>query len=102
MREESGRRAVEMSEAIDEYKKAEVGSEANYLAVRQVGDKTFRYSNGVWIDAAYKEGMKVTRVKYAGDEYFKLLADKPELKKYFALGEKIIVCLDEKSAVVVE
>jgi len=36
------------------------------------------------------------------DAYFKLLEEKPALKPYFALGEKVIVCLDDKTAVSVE
>ena len=59
--------------------------------LRYVGAKTFQLEDGVWIDTAYTEDMKVKEVKYMSDEYLDLLSEKPELGKYFALGEQIIV-----------
>ena len=57
---------------------------------------------GKWVDSAYKKGMKIRKLKFAGDEYFKLLQDRKDLKAFFALGEKIIICLDDKTAVEIE
>jgi hypothetical protein len=38
--------------------------------------------------------MKTKAVSFASDAYFDLLAKRPELKEYFALGEKVIVVVD--------
>jgi hypothetical protein len=46
--------------------------------------------------------MKTTTVKFGSDEYFKLLADKPALKDYLALGTKVTVVLEDGTALVVE
>ena len=99
---QDGKDAVKLSKAIDEYKKADSPRDNIAPMVKQVGKKIFYLANGVWIDRDYKADMKTIKVKYASDEYFKLITDKPELKKYLALGEKVIVCLDDKTAVVVE
>ena len=101
LRKESGRDAVQLSEAIQDYKRKEVARE-QMDGVRMVEGHTFYQINGAWVDSKYKETMKRTTVKFASDEYFKLLADKPELKRFLALGEKVIVCLDDQNAVVVE
>lgn len=96
-----GSEAIVVSDAIREYKQTEV-NETGRGNVRQVGGKIFLLTDGVWTDMKFKKDMKAIRVKYADKEYFKLIADKPELKKYFALGEKVIVCLDDDTAVIVE
>jgi len=102
LREQSGSSAVEVSKAIQEYRAADQSDDRIAPSVRKVGRRIFYFAQGVWTDSDYKDGMTSTKVKYASDEYFKLLADKPELKKYLALGEKVIVCLDDKTALIVE
>jgi hypothetical protein len=104
LRSESGRQAVRRSEAIDAYKTATVAEPAGPgpALMRTVDRRLFYHVDGVWKDRDYKPGMKEQRVKYASDEYFALLDKHPELRKCFALGEKVIVCLDAENAVVVE
>jgi len=102
LRKEEGRDAISVSEAISEYKKADTSDDRIAPTVRQVGGKLFHLIDGIWTDRDYKKDMKAIKVKYASDEYFKLLADKPDLKKYFALGEKVIVCTGDNTAIIVE
>ncbi|MDI6774268.1 MAG: VIT domain-containing protein [Verrucomicrobiota bacterium] len=102
LKQQSGRDAVVLSNAIGVYKKAEHTDRDIAPAVKTVGRKIFYLLDGVWTDRDYKKEMKATRVKYASDEYFKLLEKKPELKKCFALGEEVIVVLDDQTAVIVE
>lgn len=102
LRGQSGRDAIEVSKAIQDYRKAETSEQSIAPSVHRVGKKIFYLVKGVWTDRDYKADMKTIKVKYASDEYFKLITDKPELRKYLALGEKVIVCLDDKTAVVVE
>ena len=57
-----------------------------------MGEKTFCLRDGIWIDTDYQEGKDTIKLTCFGEEYFRLLREKPELGKYFALGEKVIVC----------
>jgi Ca-activated chloride channel family protein len=63
--------------------------------VRTVGGKTFTLKDGVWVDADYKEGSRLptVEVKFGSDEFFKLIADEPQLAEYFSLGQKVVVVL---------
>ncbi|MEI6807842.1 MAG: VIT domain-containing protein [bacterium] len=99
---QAGKDAVKLSKAIEDYKKADSVNDDIAPMVKQVGRKIFYLANGVWTDRDYKTGMKTVTVKYGSDEYFKLVSDKPELKKFLALGQKVIVCIDDKTAVIVE
>jgi Ca-activated chloride channel family protein len=101
LKKQSGNEAIKLSEAIQGYKDR-LTTKEDTSAVRHVGSRIFYLINGVWVDSEYKEQMKATRVSFASDEYFKLLADKPEIKRCLALGEKVIVCLDKDSAVIIE
>ena len=61
--------------------------------VKKVGVKTFYLENGVWIDSEFKEEAKTpeTKMRFASDEYFDLIAKEKELAQYFALGEQVVV-----------
>jgi Ca-activated chloride channel homolog len=57
-----------------------------------VGDKTFLWQEGVWTDTAYiADDMTTQDVVFLSDEYFALLEQFPDLRRYFALGSKVIV-----------
>ncbi len=63
--------------------------------IQQVGDRTFRNQNGVWVDTQYvADKMPLTPIGFLSDEYFKLLDAHPELGAVFALGNHIIVVVD--------
>jgi Ca-activated chloride channel homolog len=61
--------------------------------VRKVGVKTFYLENGVWIDSEFKEEAKSpeTRLQFASNEYFELVAKEKALAQFFALGEQVVV-----------
>ena len=101
MKRDSGRDAIQLSEAIRSYKDRQTTRE-DIASVRHVGRKIFYLINGQWVDGAYKEAMKTRRVAFASDAYFELLARHPELKPFLALGEKVTVVLDDGSALIVE
>ncbi|HSR32563.1 MAG TPA: VWA domain-containing protein, partial [Anaerolineae bacterium] len=63
--------------------------------VKYVGDKTFILHNGVWTDTAFDPD-KVTpvAVSFGSDDYFALVAARPEWGRYFALGDHVIVVLE--------
>ena len=67
-----------------------------YGEVKYVDKKTFFLKNGFWTDSEYEPEMKVTKITYGSDEYFKLLSKNPELGKYLSLGKKVIICHKDK------
>ncbi len=101
----SGKEAVDESVTYEELKKAagarrlqdgraERDAGGAEPPVRYVGSKTFYLTGGVWEDSTYKKDMEEEKVIYLSEEYFTLLAEKPELGQYFALGKEVVVCLD--------
>ena len=71
--------------------------------VKQVLDKAFVLKDDTWIDTAYDSSkMSPTKVAFASDTYFSLLSKYPNLSRYFALGQKVIVVLNGKAYEVTE
>ena len=95
--DETGEEAVELATSIADLKRAE---RPEGLAVKKVGERTFEYWAGFWVDRAYKSDMATVEVKYLSDAYFKILAAAPELKDVFVLGERIVVVLGDKALVI--
>ncbi|MBP9665450.1 MAG: hypothetical protein KBD94_12595, partial [Pyrinomonadaceae bacterium] len=58
-----------------------------------VANRNFINTNGVWVDSEFTEGSKLPEitVKFASDEYFRLVTSLPELAPYLSLGEQVIV-----------
>ena len=61
--------------------------------VSKVGDKTFYMREGVWVDSEFKPEAKLpeTVLEFGGDEYFALIKREPQLARFFALGERVVV-----------
>ena len=61
--------------------------------VRKVGDKTFYLRDGVWTDAEFKAEAKLpeTALTFGSDEYYALAGREPQLARFFALGERVVV-----------
>lgn len=57
-----------------------------------VGNKNFINQSSVWIDSEYSESSRLPEVsiKFASDEYFKLVETDREVVQYLALGEQVI------------
>ena len=71
--------------------------------VKYAGDKTFVLQDDVWMDTTYDvDRMTTTRISFGSDNYFELLAARPEWGKYFALGTHVIVVLEGTAYEVVE
>lgn len=74
--------------ATDEY-----GYEIN--PVRYVGDKTFILHDGVWTDTTFDpDRMEPVPVSFGSEDYFALVAARPDWGRYFALGDHVIVVLE--------
>jgi Ca-activated chloride channel family protein len=62
--------------------------------VERVGNRTFYYVGERWIDADYDEKSETKKVEAFSEEYFELVRKHPELARCFALGERVIVVID--------
>jgi len=60
-------------------------------SIKTIGRKTFILRDDVWTDTEYQEGQPTVDITYGGRDYFDLIAANPELGRYFALGQKVIV-----------
>ncbi|HNS52488.1 MAG TPA: VIT domain-containing protein [Anaerolineae bacterium] len=63
--------------------------------VRHVGDKTFVLREGVWTDTTFDPTrMTPVQVGFGSDDYFALVASRPDWGRYFAVGDQVIVLLE--------
>ncbi len=85
--------AKEKQESVSVTSDAESIRVDGQLVVKKAGVKTFYLENGVWVDSEFKEEARTpeTRVQFASDEYFDLIAKEKELAQFFALGEQVVV-----------
>ena len=60
-------------------------------SIKTIGRKTFILQDDFWTDTEYQEGRATVDITYGGRDYFDLIAANPELGRYFALGQKVIV-----------
>ena len=58
-----------------------------------VANKNFTNVNNVWVDSDLPEGSKLPEitVKFASDDYFRLVKNEPGLAPYLSLGEQVVV-----------
>ena len=101
-----GRSAVELSKAMRGWKESGGAGPAGLSRVeatlKNVAGKTFVRIRGVFIDTEFDEGMDMLKLKWGSDAYFAALRAMPELTKYLALGENVIVVIEGKVLIVGE
>lgn len=73
-------------------------AENKSAAINRIGGKTFYLSNNVWNDSEYKPDAKLpmVKLKFASDEYYKLLKDEPRLADFLAQGVNVTVVWNGK------
>ena len=99
MASRTGRDALDVSEAIADYKRADAPDINAARQTRKIGEKLFTRVNGVWIDSGFKKEMPLAKITCLSDEYFALLADHPAIARFLALGDRIIFTIDGKTAI---
>lgn len=63
--------------------------------LKYVGDKTFYFRDGVWIDSLFDTSkMDPIKIGFGDDIYFEILETRSEWGKYLALGESVIFVID--------
>jgi len=93
----SGAEAVAEAEARKELRVAERAPIEEAKAVRHVGERTFVYRGGIWVDTGYEaDKMEATMVPFGSSRYFELAAD-PEVAGYLALGPQVIFVYEGKA-----
>ena len=93
---DTGSRGVDYSVAIQDYKETIVTMPTR---VKQVNQRLFEFIDDTWVDRSYKESMTTKKLSYASDAYFDYLTKHPSLNSYFALGERVIIVIDDHTAV---
>ncbi|MGH2593725.1 MAG: hypothetical protein ACRDGG_09450, partial [Anaerolineae bacterium] len=101
-----GAPAVDAAQAQEALRSARValpaGGEAAPM-MRIIGDKTFLFKDGAWIDTAFDPSkMTPVQVGFGSGDYFKLLDARPNWGRYFALGSRVIVVNEGKAYEIVE
>jgi Ca-activated chloride channel family protein len=105
LRDVSGKDAVRVAKAIGELKRgetAEVRSDGKTAVslVKRIDERTFYFYAGFWVDGDFTDKLEKLHVKYLSDGYFSLLEKLPDLKKVFAIGERLIVVVNKTALVV--
>ncbi len=104
MREKSGAGAVQMSSRQNSMQMntqivaadKDVNDQIIVRNSRQnqfVANRNFINTNGVWVDSDFVESAKLpeVKIKFASDEYFRLVGSNPELAPYLSLGEQVVI-----------
>jgi Ca-activated chloride channel family protein len=65
-------------------------------------DKTFYLKDGVWTDSDYRAGSPATEITFNSEAYFRLMAEKPGIAKYFSVSNKLIVVFEGVTYRIVE
>lgn len=91
-RNQSGADGFFYFEQADRELAAAGGSGSAMSVMRYIGAKTFYLSGDVWYDSVYEpEKHKDLRALKVGDDsYFRLIAEKPGMAKYLALGAVVV------------
>ena len=64
--------------------------------VKYAGDKTFILYEGVWTDTTFDpDKMETVPVSFGSDDYFALIAARPEWGRYFAVGDHVVVVVED-------
>jgi Ca-activated chloride channel homolog len=85
---EAGEKAVNLSIALNRLKEAQNPEAAQ--TVRAKGKTSFLAVGPVWVDKAYREGLKVVRVKYLSEAYFEIVDKVPGAKEVLSLGPQLV------------
>lgn len=63
--------------------------------IKQVGDRAFIYSNGIWVDTTYTDkNLKPVVITFLSDAYFELLRNNPAIGEYLSIGDHIVLMID--------
>jgi Ca-activated chloride channel family protein len=91
MKAATGQAAFEVSEEVEALASARAERrEARDMAIRRVGERIYRFENGVWRDTECPGGTTTVAIEIGSSSYFTLLQGHPELGAVLALGEQVV------------
>jgi Ca-activated chloride channel family protein len=96
-RTQVGADAVKASQRIGGLKLESVERDDS-AALRRVDTRVFQLRDGVWTDVKYTEKMPVLAVKWGSPAYFELTRLRPDLTRVLALGQRLVVVLENGRA----
>lgn len=99
LRDSSGAGAVRTSRALAKMKARKVVS--SQTSTQYIAGKVFTLTQDQWIDQAYRSGMKTLRIRYLSPTYFQILKLRPDLRKMFALGSRVLVVASPNHALII-
>lgn len=98
---ESGAAAVEASVLLDTLKKVDTTAYRGPVTldgqpiIRHVGVKTFVFDGRRWLDTSWDGKAETTPIEAFSAAYFELLRTHDKLRQYLALGENVVIVVDE-------
>ncbi len=90
----TGKLAFGIARSIQKMQKEIAFEENEIKSIKRIADRVFYLRNGIFVDSLYRKGMKTITVKFASNEFFKLLKKYPDFAKFFSVGEQVIVVID--------
>ncbi|HVF55841.1 MAG TPA: VIT and VWA domain-containing protein [Pyrinomonadaceae bacterium] len=94
----TGEAAVKESKRAREQQETLRADDSSTGGVRKVEGKTFYLRDDVWLDSEFKADGRLpeTALVFGSDEYFALLKREPQLARFFALGERVVVVYKDR------
>jgi Ca-activated chloride channel homolog len=96
----SGTEAIDLAQKLAELKTN--GRLDSLPLVQNAAGHPFRKVDDVWVDDRYESSAKTLKLKAFGSAYFRLLANHPELKTVFALGDRVVWVTPSGVALVID
>ena len=94
----TGAEAVEEAEAkaaIQDAERAAAPTSETAEVVKVVGAKAFVYRDGAWIDTTFDPSrLTAQKIGFGSETYFDLLAARPDVGAYLALGDRVVMVVD--------
>ena len=103
LKDVSGEGAVKLAKAIRRLKADETTAKrrgAGVSLVKRVDGRTFYTFGGFWVDGEFTDKLEKVHVKYLSDAYFKVLERLPELKRTFAMGDRLIIVVNGTALII--
>jgi Ca-activated chloride channel family protein len=98
-----GGAAVDRAVGEEQLRTAQTAPAEQPAEVKSVGDKTFVYRQGAWVDTTFDASqMTPKKIGFGSETYFKFLAAWPKWGGYFSLGQHVIVVLDGQAYEIAE
>ncbi len=90
----SGRGSVATSVEMNRLKQAEANDKANATRTRWVDGKLFVQEGETWVEQGV-DRKKARRVKVGSAEYFKLMEERPAMRKRMAVDRNVVIDFDD-------